>query len=184
MGQLFATIYLLIGTVVPPVAGISAVALAYRRRWWFAVSCWVLFLASSQVSMIPYLVGLDNPFPVLHYETVDGGFRGSECFKSTACTWDQLALDLADYRRSRGDASIELVRTFRPNPWRFWRWLEYATDLRWRLRYQPPRYCLNDINDQCTEGPAPHYRQPAQTLQEVQAQRQELAPWAPDLLAP
>jgi len=178
--QTLGCAFLVAGLVLPPAAAASWIIFGWKRRWWLATLSAIFLLATSQVSTLPYLVGLENPFPKYHYETEDGGFQGYECTKSTACTWRELILDFADYRRTRGDREIELYRTFRSQPWRFWRWWEYATAPRWQLRYQPPRYLSDEVETGCVSESPVHRRPPAETLEELCRQVEELAAWVPE----
>jgi hypothetical protein len=171
---------LLAGLFLPPAAAASMVYFGWEKRGWLALLSGVIFLVASQVSAAPYLVGVENLFPSYHYETADGGFQGYECTKSTACTWRELILNFADYRRARGDREVELYRTFRQQPWRFWRWWEYATAPRWQLRYQPARYLSGEVETGCVSEPPVHRRPPTETLEELSRQVEELAAWVPE----
>ena len=142
MDRFLALLLLILGIVGPVVALAAAAWFWWHRRRALASVALIGVVVSSQVSSIPYLVGADNLFPVLHYESSDGGFQGSECFKSPACSWEELPLNFAHYRMVKGDPSITLHRTFHPALWRFWRWWEYLSEPRWRLAYAPALYCV------------------------------------------
>lgn len=175
--RVLALLLLMAGLVVPFVGFVGAVVAWYRKQRGWAIFAMVVGIVASQFSLVPYLVGLDNLFPSLYYESTDGGFRGTECFKSQVCSWESLQLDLAHYRMLHGNRGIELRRTFQADAWRFWRWFEYLSEPRWRLPYVPARYCREGANSACDPGPPPHHRPPARTEQEQEEQARLLSGW-------
>ena len=148
-----ALLGLLLATLAP-VAGLVSAFWGVRHRHYLIASLSTVFvIAAFQVSPLPYLVGVENLFPVYRYESTGGEFYGSECFKSHQCSYDWLLCDFRAYREANQAPEARLVRTFRMPLWRLWRWWEFATHPRWKLEYQPARYCGSRGQEHCVSPP-------------------------------
>ena len=132
--QLFALLWVALETIVP-IAVAVAVVVAWRRgaRAVVVAGSTVFVVVWSNFSFVPYLVGMKNLFPAYHYVSSDGGFKGCECFKSTACYWSVMQREWQAY--SVAHPSAELLRNEPIRVWEFWNWYDYATHERWRLRF-------------------------------------------------
>jgi hypothetical protein len=150
-----------------------------RRNLWVGVVLLAGAVLVGNFSIWPYFFGAEL-FGSYYYESSDYGFRGWEYPKTGDSSYQQLRLNFADYRRSIGRRDIVLRRTFRRDPWRFWRWYEYLSEKRWHYPYAAPAFCPYPMPQSCRgwpPGPIPYQREIPRTPAEQNEQASALERW-------
>lgn len=95
-----------------------------------------LFLVVSNFSTCTYDLGLEPVVHVYNYQSTDGGFQATEIPEKGKPLTD-IVEDFQTYQRSAHAQEQSLCRCFKKNYLQFWKWREYSTHERWKMKYCP-----------------------------------------------